>query len=180
MTLTRASSNTKLVPREKIVFGGSNPNRTLTITVEPQKNSQSAEITITAKDGGGAMAIAKVTVIGGTDKKETINGTSIADMIFGLNGDDIGGTSAGGWASSKLGATISAFTIRSGGSSAKLGLAALPVVEASPRELLRWLDIHRNEGVECVRRCDDLRSGKEGQSLGVTDSAIADREDSDR
>ncbi len=88
VTLARTSSNTKLVPTANIVLGGSSANRTATITIVPQKNSQSAEITITAKDGGGATAAVKVSVIGGTDKKETLTGTGGPDMIFGLNGDD--------------------------------------------------------------------------------------------
>ena len=68
VTLAKSSSNTKLVPAGNIVFGGSNPSRTVTITTVPQKTSQNAEITLTAKDGSGATAAVKVTVIVGTDK----------------------------------------------------------------------------------------------------------------
>ena len=88
VTLTGSSSNTKLVPTGNIVFGGNNASRTVTIKAVPQKNSQTALITITAHDGAGGTFTVQFNVIAGTDKKETINGTSIADMIFGLNGDD--------------------------------------------------------------------------------------------
>jgi hypothetical protein len=40
------------------------------------------------RDGKGGTATVKITVVVGTDKKETLNGTGDADMIFGRNGDD--------------------------------------------------------------------------------------------
>ncbi len=88
VALTASSSNTNLVPAGNIVFGGSNASRTVTVRAVPQKNSQTALITITANDGAGGTSTIQFNVIVGTDKKETINGTSFVDMIFGLNGDD--------------------------------------------------------------------------------------------
>jgi Ca2+-binding RTX toxin-like protein len=76
------------VPNNKIVFGGSVANPTVTITAVSQKNQASAVITIVADDGHGGISSVQIKVIVGTNQKETINGTNGADMIFGLNGDD--------------------------------------------------------------------------------------------
>jgi hypothetical protein len=50
LTLTKSSSNTALIPINKIVFSGSGGNRTVTITPADDK-SGSAEITINVSDG---------------------------------------------------------------------------------------------------------------------------------
>jgi VCBS repeat-containing protein len=94
LTLSASSSDTQLVPNANIVFGGSGANRTVSITAVPQKSSKSAIITVTVSDGSSSTtSTIRVTV--GTDKKETINGTAGADMIFGLNGDDTVNAGAG-------------------------------------------------------------------------------------
>src|SRR5207247_818909 len=55
LTVTASSSNTTLVPNANIVLGGSDVNRTVTIT--PAANqSGTANITLTVTDGNGATA----------------------------------------------------------------------------------------------------------------------------
>ena len=55
LTITRASSNTTLVPVENIVLGGSGANRTVTITPATSQ-SGTATITLTVTDGANATA----------------------------------------------------------------------------------------------------------------------------
>lgn len=87
LTLTFVSnSNTTLVPNNKIVLGGSGNNRTLTVTATSKK-SGSATLTFNLSDGKVTVPVV-VTVIVGTDKNDTLNGTSGIDMSFGLNGTD--------------------------------------------------------------------------------------------
>ncbi|MCX7047495.1 MAG: PA14 domain-containing protein [Candidatus Sumerlaeota bacterium] len=50
LTLTKASSNTTLVPNANVVFGGSGANRTVTVTPAARKNG-TAIITLTVGDG---------------------------------------------------------------------------------------------------------------------------------
>jgi uncharacterized delta-60 repeat protein len=84
LTLNSSSSNTALVPNSGIVFGGSGANRTVTIMVAPKK-AGTATITVTVSDGQGIGTVT-ITVIVGSDKNDTLNGTSGADMIFGFGG----------------------------------------------------------------------------------------------
>ena len=85
LTLNGNSSNTNLVPNANIVFGGSGASRTVSITAVAQKSSQTASVTITVGDGQTSSTVTiRVTV--GTDNNEALNGTSGADMMFGLNG----------------------------------------------------------------------------------------------
>ncbi len=79
-----SNSNTTLVPNGNIVLGGSGNDRTLTITARAKKNG-TATITLNLSDGKVTVPVV-VTVIVGTAKDETINGTSGIDMIFGLGG----------------------------------------------------------------------------------------------
>jgi hypothetical protein len=95
VTLSAISSNTALVPIANIVFGGSEANRTLTITAVPQTKAQNSIITITVNDGQGGTSTLIVRVFVGTNQKQTITGSSDADMIFGLNGDDTINAGAG-------------------------------------------------------------------------------------
>ncbi len=87
LTLSATSSNQALVPAANIKFSGSGANRTVSITPAAKKTGSST-ITVTASDGKAKSTESKITVIVGTDKKETINGTPGSDMVFGLNGDD--------------------------------------------------------------------------------------------
>ena len=88
LLLGKSSSNTTLVPLANIVFGGSGANRTVSITAVPQKTAQNSVVTITVSDPDGGSSQVTITVFVGTSKKETINGSSGADLILGLNGDD--------------------------------------------------------------------------------------------
>jgi hypothetical protein len=84
LLVSPAGQSTILMTASGDGTGVSGTNRTVTITAVPQKASKRATITITVDDGHGATAPVKVNVIAGSDKKGTINGTSDADMIFGL------------------------------------------------------------------------------------------------
>jgi hypothetical protein len=85
LTLTLASnSNTGLVPNGNVVIGGSGTSRTVTVTGAANK-SGSATLTFNLSDGIATVPVV-VTVIVGTAKNETLNGTGGADMIFGMNG----------------------------------------------------------------------------------------------
>jgi Ca2+-binding RTX toxin-like protein len=85
LTLTLASnSNPTLVPNSHIVLGGSGADRTMTITASAKARG-SATIVLNLSDGKVTMPVV-VTVIVGTDKNETLNGTNGIDIIFGLAG----------------------------------------------------------------------------------------------
>ena len=85
LSLTLASnSNPALVPNSSILIGGAGNARTLTATAAARKNG-TATITLTLSDGMVTVPIV-ITVKVGTDKNETLNGTSGTDMIFGLGG----------------------------------------------------------------------------------------------
>jgi RTX calcium-binding nonapeptide repeat (4 copies) len=85
LTLTFASnSNPVLVPNANIVLGGSGNNRSLTVAAAPRQ-SGTATITLVLSDGLTTVPVV-VTVIVGTDRNETLNGTAGTDMIFGLAG----------------------------------------------------------------------------------------------
>ena len=79
-----SNSNTSLVPNSKIVLGGSGDSRTLTTTAA-NKKSGTAILTFNLSDGTVTVPLV-ITVRVGTDKNETLDGTSGIDMIFGLNG----------------------------------------------------------------------------------------------
>lgn len=87
LTLSGSSSNTAAVPNANITFGGSGANRNVTITAVPAATVRTAIVTITVSDGS-ATASTTITVIVGTSGKNTINGTSGADLILGLDGND--------------------------------------------------------------------------------------------
>jgi Ca2+-binding RTX toxin-like protein len=79
-----SNSNTQLVPNANIVIGGSGSNRTISVAAAPKK-SGTAILTFNVSDGTTTVPFV-VTVRVGTDRNETLNGTSGVDMIFGLNG----------------------------------------------------------------------------------------------
>lgn len=85
LTLTLASnSNQTLLPTGAVVLGGSGNNRTLSVTAAAGKKG-SATLTLDLSDGTVTVPFV-VTVIVGSAKNETLNGTSGTDMIFGLGG----------------------------------------------------------------------------------------------
>lgn len=87
LTLTLASnSNPALVPNANIVLGGTGASRTMSVTAAAKKRGQAA-ITLDVSDGKATVPIV-VTVFVGTDKSETLNGTSGTDMMFGLGGQN--------------------------------------------------------------------------------------------
>jgi Ca2+-binding RTX toxin-like protein len=87
LTLTLASnSNPALIPNANIVLGGTGASRTMSVTAAAKKRGQ-ATITLDLSDGKATVPIV-VTVFVGSDKSETLNGTSGTDMMFGLGGQN--------------------------------------------------------------------------------------------
>jgi Ca2+-binding RTX toxin-like protein len=87
LTLTLASSsNPALVPNANIMLGGTGLNRTMSVTAAAKKRGQ-ATITLDLSDGQATVPVV-VTVFVGTDKNDTLNGTSGTDMMFGLGGQN--------------------------------------------------------------------------------------------
>jgi YD repeat-containing protein len=87
LTLTVVSdSNPGLVPNSSIVLAGTGANRTMSVTAAAKKRGQ-ATITLDLSDGKTTVPIV-VTVFAGSDKSETMNGTSGTDMMFGLGGQN--------------------------------------------------------------------------------------------
>jgi Ca2+-binding RTX toxin-like protein len=83
LTLSLASNNNPtLVPT--VVIGGSGSSRTLTVTAAARR-SGSASLTLSLSDGTVTTTIV-ITVIVGSDRNETLNGTGGTDMIFGRSG----------------------------------------------------------------------------------------------
>ena len=69
-----SNSNPTLVPNSEIVIGGTGNSRTLTVTAAAKK-SGTATLTLSLSDGTDDRPIV-VTVMVGTDKNETLNGTA--------------------------------------------------------------------------------------------------------
>lgn len=86
LTLSATSSNTGLVPNSNVSFGGSGETRTATITTISGRTGTST-VTITASDGQESTSV-PVTVKAGGNGKDTLTGTSGADLLLGQNGDD--------------------------------------------------------------------------------------------
>jgi Ca2+-binding RTX toxin-like protein len=87
LSLTLVSnSNPNLVPNATIVLGGTGANRTVSVSAAPKRHG-SATITLGLSDGTVSVPVV-ITVLVGTDKNETLNGTSGIDMIFGRNGQN--------------------------------------------------------------------------------------------
>jgi Ca2+-binding RTX toxin-like protein len=87
LTLTLASnSNPVLVPNANIVLGGTGANRTVSVTAAPRKRGQ-ATLTLNLSDGKVTVPVV-ITVAVGSDKSETLNGTSGTDIMFGLSGQN--------------------------------------------------------------------------------------------
>jgi Ca2+-binding RTX toxin-like protein len=81
-----SNSNPTLVPNANILLGGTGVNRTVTVTAAAKKRG-SATITLGLSDGKVTVPIV-IAVFVGTDKSETLNGTSGTDIVFGLNGQN--------------------------------------------------------------------------------------------
>jgi predicted extracellular nuclease len=88
LTLSGSSSDTSVVPNANIVFGGSGSNRMVTITAVPAGTVRTAAVTITADDGFSTSSTTITVVVGTSGNNTALNGTSGADLILGLSGND--------------------------------------------------------------------------------------------
>jgi VCBS repeat-containing protein len=86
LTLSAASSNTRLVPNANVVFAGSDATRTLTATSVAGR-SGAAVVTVTVSDGQ-ATSFVRVAVGVGSNGNDKLTGGAGADLIFGQNGND--------------------------------------------------------------------------------------------
>ena len=82
LTVSGSSSNTALVPNANIVFGGSDANRTVTVTPLANK-SGTATITVTVSDGGGIGRDTFVLTVGTVNDLPTIS--NIPDQTTPVN-----------------------------------------------------------------------------------------------
>ncbi|MBK9711279.1 MAG: Ig-like domain repeat protein [Kouleothrix sp.] len=87
LTLTGSSSSTSVVPNGNITFGGSGANRTVSITAVSGSSVRNATVTIKVSDGS-TNSTTTIKVVVGTNKNDSIDGSSGADMIFAGNGGD--------------------------------------------------------------------------------------------
>ena len=86
LTLSATSSNTTLVPTSNITFGGTGANRTATITTVSGLTGTS-NLKIKVSDGQKSSTVL-VTVQAGGSAKNTISGTTGADLLLGQGGAD--------------------------------------------------------------------------------------------
>jgi N-acetylneuraminic acid mutarotase len=75
LTLTRASTNTTLVPLANIVFGGSGTDRTVTVTPTANQNG-TATITVTVSDGTTTTNSVFVLTVNAVNDSPTLNAIS--------------------------------------------------------------------------------------------------------
>lgn len=87
LTLTAGSSNTVLVPVSNIVFGGTDAQRTATMTTGFPTSEGAASVTLTVSDGQLSASVI-VGVRAGGYSNHLLHGTAGADILFGLNGND--------------------------------------------------------------------------------------------
>ncbi|HEY7659829.1 MAG TPA: M4 family metallopeptidase [Actinomycetota bacterium] len=87
LTLSASSSANNLVSTNGISFGGSGSDRTVTITANA-KRSGTAVVTVTVTDPEGNTGSVDITVHVGTNKKDSLNGGSGPDLVFGRDGND--------------------------------------------------------------------------------------------
>jgi uncharacterized protein len=86
LTLSASSFDTRLVPNANVVFGGSGATRTATISTVSGRTGSST-VQITASNGQESTSV-DVTVKAGGNGRDTLNGTSGADLLLGQNADD--------------------------------------------------------------------------------------------
>ena len=88
-----SSSDTRLVPKSNVAFGGTGGTPTATISTVPGRTGTST-VTITVSDGQASSRM-PVTVKAGGNGNDTLGGTNGADLLLGQNGDDrLGGAGA--------------------------------------------------------------------------------------
>jgi Ca2+-binding RTX toxin-like protein len=81
-----SSSDTKLVPNANVKFGGTGGTRTAAISTVPGRTGTST-VTLKVSDGQASSSV-PVTVRAGGNGRDTLSGTSGADLLLGQNGDD--------------------------------------------------------------------------------------------
>ena len=86
LKLSATSSDKRLVPNANVTFDGSGETRTATISTVSGRTGIST-VTITASDGQTSTTTT-VTVKAGGNGRDTLSGTSGADLLLGQNGDD--------------------------------------------------------------------------------------------
>ena len=86
LKLSVTSSNTVLVPKANLLFGGTGASRTLKATAVSGK-SGTALLTVTVGDGLSTKSV-PVSVKAGGNGSDAINGTSGSDMLFGQQAND--------------------------------------------------------------------------------------------
>ncbi len=86
LLLSRVSSTTKVLATAGITFGGDGSARSMTATGTGTKGSSTISVTVSDRAGGSAQVAVRFTV--GTGVGNTLNGTTGADMLFGLGGND--------------------------------------------------------------------------------------------
>jgi VCBS repeat-containing protein len=89
LTLSHNSSNTTLLPNSNVTFAASATTliRTATITTVSGRTGIST-VTITVSDDGQASTTTTVSVRAGGNGRDSLSGTSEADILLGQNGDD--------------------------------------------------------------------------------------------
>jgi Ca2+-binding RTX toxin-like protein len=88
-----SSSDTRLVPKSNVAFGGTGDTRIATISTAAGRTGTST-VRITFSDGQASSTV-PVTVKAGSKARDTLGDTSGADLLLGQNGGDrLGG--AGG------------------------------------------------------------------------------------
>lgn len=89
-TIERATDyindNLKLVPNANVKFGGTGGTRTAAISTVPGRTGTST-VTLKISDGQASGSV-PVTVKAGGNGRDTLGGTSGADLLLGQNGDD--------------------------------------------------------------------------------------------
>jgi VCBS repeat-containing protein len=88
-----SSSDTRLVPKGNVAFGGTGGTRTATISTVAGRTGTST-VTITASDGQATSRV-PVAVKAGGSGRNTLTGTSGADLLLGKKGDDTLGGAGG-------------------------------------------------------------------------------------
>jgi len=85
--VTATSNNQTLLPNGNLTLGGIGAARTLTLTAVAKK-SGTATITVTVSDDDGATTTLAITVKVGTNRGDMVDGTTDADILFGLGGEN--------------------------------------------------------------------------------------------
>ena len=116
LTLSVASSNPALVPTGNIIFAGNDAARTMTVSAVDGR-SGTAILTVTVSDGQ-ATGTVQVTVTVGGSNKDTLTGSSGADLLLAQSNND---TLTGGDGNDLLCGDSGSDTLSGGGGDDSLG-----------------------------------------------------------